>query len=719
MNQTKPTFCRICEPMCPLLAEIDDRGKVVDLKPNPNHPVGGTPCHKGLSWLTVHHDPDRLNWPLKRVNPKSEAKGVFERVSWEQALSEIGERLKAIREQYGKDSVTFWHGNPISFASAAGTVIMAMADLFETSTRFSPGTQDFFDRALVLHAMYGGPMPLMIPDLKHTDYLLVVGSNPRVSHWTLMSVPNDNGQLLKDIKARGGKVRFVNPRRIESSTPETGETVQVKPDTDVYFLAALSHEIHRLGGFDEDMLARHGKNVEGYIDFVKRWSPEKVASVTGVEISEIKTIAAEIVAAESASFYISTGVHQGRQGILSSWLLEMLIVATGNLGKKGGNYKATGADEPTPLPLFTSYVDTPDGELPLTLVGAIPSVIFPEMVEDGSVRAMLCFFGNPLMSMPGEDRLREAFASLDLLICADIYHTATAELADYVLPSVDWLEREDITGFGFLGGNQLTPHVQYTEALAEPAEERRNDWWIGARILQEVGLPSPLDEPDHRNGFKALDAAMAKFDLSVDKLKSMPQQTALIPEEPKEIVFDKWILHEDKKIDCCPECFEDGGLYERFERILAELKAESPDALKLISMRTPYMHNSWMPNVEPLRKGSLSSNKLRVSAEDAAKRGLFDGDSVRVFNDHGSVTCLIEVRDDMRSGAAAMSHGYGHFAPNMRVAANKGGANYNQLLPMGSKTYEPLSYMSWMCGVPIEVEKLFDQSAQDVRLSNS
>ena len=207
---------------------------------------------------------------------------------------------------------------------------------------------------------------------------------------------------------------------------------------------------------------------------------------------------------------------------------------------------------------------------------------------------------------------------------------------------------------------------------------------------------------------KALDAALAEFDLSVDKLKSMPEKTALIEQEPKESLFDKWILHEDGKIDCCPECFADGGLYERFERILAELKAESPDALKLISMRTPYMHNSWMPNVAPLRKGSLSSNKLRISADDAAKRGLFEGDSVRVFNDHGSVTCQIEIRDDMRSGAAAMSHGYGHFAPNMKVAANKGGANYNQLLPMGSKTYEPLSYMSWMCGVPINVEKLFE-----------
>ena len=165
-------------------------------------------------------------------------------------------------------------------------------------------------------------------------------------------------------------------------------------------------------------------------------------------------------------------------------------------------------------------------------------------------------------------------------------------------------------------------------------------------------------------------------------------------------------MHEDKKIDCCPPCFEEAGLYDRFERILNELQNEPPGTLKLISHRTPYMHNSWMPNVESLRKGSMSANKLRISPDDAAINELFEGDQIRVYNDHGSVECQVEIRDDMRSGAAAMSHGFGHFAPKMKVAFAKRGANYNKLLPMGSKTYEPLSYMSWMCGVPIEVEKL-------------
>ena len=705
MSTVKKTFCRICEPMCPLHAEVSDEGEVVKLMPNPDHPAGGIACHKGLSWLSVHNDPDRLNYPLKRMNPRTEAKGVFERISWDQALSEIGQRLRDIREKNGKDSVTVWHGNPISFASTAGTSIMPMADLLETSTRFSPGTQDFFNRALIVHAMYGLPL-LLIPDLKNTDYLLCLGSNPRVSHWTLMSAPNDSNQALKDIKARGGKVRFVNPRKIESSTPETGDTIQIKPDTDVYFLAALSNEIERIGGFDHDVLERYGNNVDGYLEFVRQWSAEKVASVTGISLGEIKEVAADIVAAPAASFYISTGVHQGRQGTIAAWLLEMLIVATGNLGKKGGNYKPTGGDEPIPMPLFVHHVDTPDGVLPIAPFGAIPSVIFPEMVEDGSVKAFLCFFGNPLMSMPGEDRLRESLEHLELLVCSDIYHTATAELADYVLPATDWLEREDITGFGFLGGNQVIPHVQYTEAMTEPKAERRNDWWIGARILQEVGLPSPLDEDDHRNGFKALDATLEKFDLSVEKLADMPEQTAMIEQEPFETVFDKWIVHEDKKIDCCPGFIKEGGLYERFERILKELQEESPFTVKLISHRTPYMHNSWMPNLEPLRKGSLSANKLRVNAQDAEARQLFEGDMVRVYNDHGSVECQVEIREDMRQGAAAMAHGYGHFTPNMKIADRKGGANYNQLLPMGPKTYEPYSYMSWMCGVPIEIERV-------------
>ena len=707
MKRVEHTFCRICEPMCPMLAEINETGKVTRLSPNPEHPVGGIPCHKGLNWLPIHNDPDRLNWPLKRVNAKTAAKGEFERISWEQALTEIAEKLTAIREQHGKDAVSFWQGNPSAQNSRAMNMLATLPALFETSHKFSPGTQDFYDRLYVIMAMYGSVL-LLAPDLTHTDYLLVLGANPKVSHWTLVSVPNDGMQHLKAIKARGGKVRFVNPRRIESSTPETGETVQIKPDTDVYFLAALSHEIYRLGGFDNDKLARYGKNVDGYIHFIQQWTPQQVAAVTGIDATEISTIAADIVAARSASFYISTGVHQGRQGVLCSWLVEMLSFATGNLGKEGGNYKPTGLDQPAPVPVVFHHVDTPDGRLAIN--GALPSVLFPAMVDNGSVRAFLTFMGNPLMSMSGEDDVRNAMQKLDLMVCTDIYHTATAELADYVLPAVDWMERADITALGAMGGQQIIPHVQYTEALEAPAYERRTEWWIASRLLQKMDMPSPLDEPDHADGFKAIEAMLATAGLSIEKIKAMPNQTALLEQRDKSVLYDEWLLHDDKKIDCCPAYFAEAGLYQRCRRLFDELGAEPADVLKLISMRTPHMHNSWMPNAEYLRKGSLSTNKLRIGPDDAGRRGLFEGDKVKVFNEHGAVICQVEVRDDMRAGVVAMSHGYGHVAPHMRVAAAKPGTNYNKLLPMGSKSYEPLSHMSWMCGVPVRLDKLLSES---------
>ena len=709
MPRVERTFCRICEPMCPMLAEINDEGKVTALKPDREHPVGGTPCHKGLSWLTLHNDPDRLKWPLKRVNSKKAPKGEFERISWDQAFEEIGAKLKQIREDHGKNAVSFYQGNPSAQNSRAMNTLSTLPGLFETSSKFSPGTQDFYDRLYVIMAMYGSIL-ILAPDLKKTDYLMVFGSNPKISHWTLVSVPNDGIQHLKDIKKRGGTIKFVNPRRIESSTPETGDTVRIKPDTDVYFLAALSHEIYKRGGFDWEKLDKYGSNVQGYLDFITRWTPEQVEDVTGIAADEIKTIAQEVIDANSAAFYISTGVHQGRQGILCSWMVEMLSFATGNLGKDGGNYKPTGLAEPMPVPVVINPdVDTPDGKLNVN--GALPSVLFPEMVANGQVRAFLTFMGNPLMTMSGEQDVRKAMQELELMVCTDIYHTATAELADYVLPATDWMERADITALGIMAGQQITPHVQYTEALEEPAYERRTDWWIGSRLMQVMGMPSPLDEEDHNDGFKVLEQMLGKFDLDIEKIKASPQQTVLIEQEDKSKLYDEWLLHEDKRINCCPSQFEEGGLYERCDRLFEELSNEGDDILKLISMRTAYMHNSWMPNLEYLRKGSLSTNKLRMSPEDAAKRKLFEGDMVNVHNDNGAVVCQVEIRDDLREGVVAMAHGYGHVTPKMKVAGDKPGSNYNVLLPMGSKSYEPLSHMSWMCGVPVKIEKLINSDA--------
>ena len=129
--------------------------------------------------------------------------------------------------------------------------------------------------------------------------------------------------------------------------------------------------------------------------------------------------------------------------------------------------------------------------------------------------------------------------------------------------------------------------------------------------------------------------------------------------------------------------------------------------MRLISLRTPLLHNSWLNNSEVYRKGKHEENPLHMTGADAAARGFVAGDRVRIWTDFGEAQAQLLIDDDLCPGAVAMSHGYGQensFA--LRVAQRNPGANCNGLMPVGQGSFEPLSYMSWLSGVPVEVERM-------------
>ena len=703
MATTKHTFCRICEPLCPLIAELDEGGAVTRLRPDKAHPVTqGFACHKGLSYLDVHQDPDRLDYPLRRTNPRSEAIGQFERVSWDEALTDIGQRLRALRDRHGPNAIGTYYGNPVAFNTKGFLPALTLPARIGTRHSFGAGTQDMANKPAATEAIFGSSQ-WSIPDFYNTRYLLCFGSNPKVSHWTTLSTHKPM-HVLQDITSRGGKVRFVNPRRIESTGATTGELVQIKPDTDVYLMAAMLHEIDLGGGFDEAVLARHGKHVAELRTFVSRYPAERVAGITGVDAATIRSLAREFMQAESAAVYMATGVNQGRQGTLAYWLLNMLSFVTGNLGRPGGNYYARGfapttTGEPPPP---VEYFDTPLGAMRHAFF-SLPGNLLSDFieVEQDPIRALLVLSGNPLLSMSGETRLRQALPRLDLIVSIDLYRNATGEYADYILPASDWLEREDITHTA--NGSQPNPYVQYTDAVVPPKGERQPDWWIIARLEQELGLPGMLDgSPPQHELF--LDGMLGASGLSVEGLRAMPHQTAVLPQPSREAFFDELLAWPDKKVDCCPELFAES--LGRCETIFRQLEAEAPDQLKLISLRTNYMHNSNLANMKALKTEKHGLNPLHIHPRDAGQRGLQEGGSARVFNDYGSLTTHILLDDTLMPGVVALSHGYGHQqAPGMSKAHALPGVNTNRLMPTGPGSYDKLSNMSHLTGVPVAVEK--------------
>jgi hypothetical protein len=255
MSQVR-TFCRICEPLCGLLADVQD-GVLVKLTPDRDHPVTkGFACHKGLAAVDVNRDPDRLDHPLLRDAGPA---GGRRAVSWDEAMAWTAPRLQAIVDEHGPNAVSAYVGNPTGFNALATLHLGALLYSIGVSRTFSSGTQDCANKFVASEAVFGTATVHPIPDLEHTDLCLIIGENPRASQASFYSIPNVLGELRR-ATARGARIVFVNPRRIETPDRGVGDTVLIRPDTDVWF-SRRAAERDRPRRVRRRRLARHGSHV--------------------------------------------------------------------------------------------------------------------------------------------------------------------------------------------------------------------------------------------------------------------------------------------------------------------------------------------------------------------------------------------------------------------------------------------------------------------------
>ena len=698
--KTVSTFCRVCEPSCGLLAEVDNN-TIQRLQPDKTHPVSqGFACHKGVNYLAIHQDPDRLDTPLQRLGSRQPGEGQWQSQDWDSSLAAVGSKLNAIRDQYGPDAIAGYIGNPTAF-NALGS--QGIGDFFMgigSRRIFNSGTQDCSNKFAAGEAVFGTSTLHPLPDIENTDCLLIFGENPKVSHMSFISIADPMAKIRTACQ-RGASVYYINPRQIESASPKTGEVVQILPDTDLYLMAALLHEIDALGRFDEAVLAQHGNHVAELRAFIAPYSADAVAEVVGLDAGQIRSLAEEFSGAERAAVHMSTGVNMGRHGTLCYWLLQMLSFVTGNLDKVGGNFYSEGfypAAKAGRARLDKLFFSTRYGEM-RHIRGALPGNLLPNMIldDDNPVRALVVIAGNPLLSVGGEARWRAALEKLDLLIVIDLFRNATGEYAHYLLPAADMLERPDLNICGL--GMQYQPHVQYTDAVVPAAGQRKEEWWILSRLLQHMGMKAPLlDQP---NPFGRLEHMMARHQLSVDSLKAAPSGTVVLDTQSIGRFYTDFVQTDDKRVDCCPPLFADAIALAR-EQFQA-LKDQAPD-YRLINLRTNYMHNSWYQNVAKLKRGKHDHNPLHMHPQDMAALGLTDGGPLEVSNEYGEVTALARSDDSLRPGVVAMTHGWGNQkTPGLRVANRYPGVNINALLPNGPGSYEKLSNQAFMSGVPVSI----------------
>ena len=277
--------CNLCEAFCGLSVTVEG-ASVTRLRGNDADVFSrGHLCPKAHGLKELLTDPDRLRAPRIREG------SAWRDASWDEALGLVSERLRAIRERHGPDSVALYVGNAVVHSHKATLAAQLLTTALGTRNRFDPNSQDGNPRLYACMQMYGDALSIPVPDLERTDYLLMLGANPAVSHGSQM-VLGDPAARFRAIRERGGRIVLVDPRRTETAAWCTSHHF-IRPGGDAALLLGVLHVL-----FDEQRIAEGavGRVASGLAELralAARFAPERVAASVGIGASTIRRLACE------------------------------------------------------------------------------------------------------------------------------------------------------------------------------------------------------------------------------------------------------------------------------------------------------------------------------------------------------------------------------------------------------------------------------------------
>ncbi|MGW1755754.1 molybdopterin oxidoreductase family protein [Streptomyces mirabilis] len=738
-SRTALRVCPLCEATCGLTLTIEGT-RVTGARGDRDDVFSkGFICPKGASFGAADGDPDRLRTPLVRTD------GELREATWQEAFDAIAAGLGPIVEQHGPHALGIVLGNPNVHTMAGALYPPVLLTALRTHNVFTASTLDQMPKHVSSGLLYGDANAIPVPDLDHTDHLLLIGANPLESNGSLCTAPDFPGKL-KALRARGGTLTVIDPRTTRTAKL-ADRHVTVRPGTDALLLAAMTHVLFEEKLVDLRDLAPHVQDVEELATAVRDFTPEAASEACDVDADTIRVLARELAAAPTAAVYGRIGSCTVPHGTLASWLVDVLNILTGNLDRPGGALFPQAATDKTPRPAGpgrgfalgrwhsrVSRHPEAKGELPLA---ALAEEIDTATPEGSPVRALIAIAANPVLSAPDGNRLDKALDSLDFMVSVDPYLNETARHADVVLPPPPPSQsaHHDFAFNTLAVRNQ----VRYNRPAVPLEPGRMAETEILARlVLAATGMhgadPSAVDAmvidstlgkavqdphgPVHGRDPKELATRLtggsgperrldmmlrlgpygegfgARPDgLSLEKLLAHPHGIDLGPLRPR---LPQPLKTRSGKIELLPAPIADD-----LPRLRAALR-ERPAAIVLVGRRHLRSNNSWMHNV-PALTGGTNRCTLHIHPEDAARLGLADGAAVRVKGAGGEVVAPAEVTDTVRRGVVSLPHGWGHDRPGTRMshAALDPGVNVNQLLD--GSLLDPLSGTAVLNGVPVEL----------------
>src|SRR5690242_12861024 len=483
-NSVHYRTCSICEAICGI--EITAAGEQrLNIRGDKDDPFSrGYICPKAVALQDLHYDKDRLKHPVRRTE-----RG-WERISWNEAFTKVTRNLKRIRAQHGRHSVATYIGNPNVHNYGALLFTPGFLRSLRTRNKFSATSVDQLAHHLASYLMFGHQLMLPVPDVDRTKFFLILGANPAVSNGSMMTAPG-MARRLQEIRERAGKVVLVDPRSSETARL-ADRHIFIRPGTDVLLLLALLHVVFAEGLTHLDHLASFIKGIETVEKVAAEFAPERVAPITGIDATQIRALAREFAAAESAVCYGRIGVSTQEFGGVCQWLINVLNIVTGNLDRQGGAMFTLPAFDPITAPESLasrgSYArwHSRVRKLP-EFAGELPVVALAEEIltpGQGQVKALVTLAGNPVLSTPNGRELDRALESLEFMVSLDPYINETTRHAHIILPPTSPLERGHYDlAFHLLAIRNI---AKFSPALFGRDKDALHDWEILAELQSRM-----------------------------------------------------------------------------------------------------------------------------------------------------------------------------------------------------------------------------------------
>jgi anaerobic selenocysteine-containing dehydrogenase len=708
-------ICRFCHAFCGIRVTVEN-GRAVKIIGDRENPLyHGYTCVKGRQLPAQHYNPERLLQPQKRS-----AKGHVP-IASAAALDEIAERLTELVDQHGPRSVATYAATYAFPYPAGGAMANAFMDALGSPMRFVSGSIDQPGKpvAVALHGRWhAGPQAFA-----DSDAWMLVGANPVVSKWG--GIPQYNpGKRLHDALKRGMKLIVIDPRRTECAE-KAQIHLQCKPGEDPTILAGIANIIIAEQLYDAAFIEAEVEGFEALRTAVAPFTPAYVARRADVPKDLLLAAARTFASARRGMTTAGTGPNMAPRGTLSEYLVLVINTLCGRWLRAGEPMpnpfvllpERRGRAQAEPKPPAWGYGeqlrvrDLTDNAGGLSAAALADEILLP---GEGQVKALFSIGGNPMTAWPDQLKTHKAMQALALNVSLDIKMSATAKMADYVLPPKLGLEAPAISlpneGIWFYGASTgfPEPYAMYQPKIVDPpgGADLLEEWQVFYGLAQRMGLE--LTFAGERLDMQSMPTTDELFELlcqgsriPLDEVKQHPH--GHIWSDPSITVLPKspdW-----------PEKLDVGNPFMMSD--LAEVQLEPVTdhggyatamtfTHRLVSRRMNDVYNSSGRDIPKLVRNHRY-NPAFMNPGDLEALGLHAGDVVEISSDHATILGVVEEAEDVRSGVVSMAHSFGD-APEFDRKVFTIGSNTGRLTSV-ERDYDPRIGMPRMSAIPVNIRR--------------